>query len=181
MIGKDESLKAMLYGSDIIERFCKDEKVFIAGNIGDKKDLDIVCCVVNANREQKCILVPNVISEEHLNEIVARVERKSLLFSECTSETDFSDVQVLIIDFSGSIPNIYQYCQYAYIGVGTSEHRDNIKDASMYAIPFAFRSNIYIKDLHKGILNPEIGTIVKNGKGLNSWLNRLKHDEEAAV
>ena len=166
-----------LYGSKIIERFCKNEKVFIAGCIGDRKDLDIVSYAVNANKDQKCILVPHEISEESLNEIMASVESQSLLFSGCTPETDFGDVQVLIIDFLGSIPMIYRYCKYAYIGIGITRNEDNIKDAAAYGIPIAFRSRIYRKDQHAGIINLKIGTIVQNGKNLDAWLKSLKYDE----
>ena len=166
-----------LYGSKIIERFCKNEKVFIAGCIGDRKDLDIVSCAVNANKDQKCILVPHEISEESLNEIMASVESRSLLFSECTQETDFADVQVLIIDFLGSIPEIYRYCKYAYIGTGITPHEDSIVEAAAYGIPIAFRSKIYRKGQHAGIINLKIGTIVRNGKNLDAWLKSLKYDE----
>ena len=169
------------YGSKIIERFCKNEKVFIAGSLGDRKDFDIVSCAVNANKSQKCILVPHEISEESLNEIMASMESKSLLFSECTLETDFADVQVLIIDFLGSIPMIYHYCKYAYIGIGITRNVDNIKDATAYGIPFAFRSKIYRKSQHAGIINLKIGTIVRNGKNLDAWLKSLKCDERTWV
>ena len=168
-----------LYGSKIIERFCKNEKVFIAGCICDRKDLDIVSYAVNASKDQKSILVPSEISEESLNEIMASVESRSLLFSECTPETDFGDVQVLIIDFLGSIPMIYHYCKYAYIGIGITRNEDNIKDAAAYGIPLAFRSKIYRKGQHAGIINHKIGTIVRNGKNLDSWLKILKCDEGA--
>ena len=168
-----------LYGSALIERFCKNEKVFIAGCIGERKDLDIVSCAVNANKDQKCILVPSEISEESLNKIMASVESRSLLFSECTPETDFADVQVLIIDFLGSIPMIYRYCKYAYIGIGITRNVDNIKDVTAYGIPIAFRSKIYRKDQHAGIINLKIGTIVRNGKNLDAWLKSLKYDEGA--
>lgn len=177
MVENDESLKAPLYGSEIIKHFCNNEKVFIAVCLYDKKDLDIVCYVVNTNKKQKCLLVPHLIREESLNEIVTRVEGKSLLFSECAPETDFSDIQVLIIDFLGSIPKIYGYCMYAYIGVGITQHRDDITDVTKYGLPFAFRSKRYIKDQHSGITNLKIGTIIKNGKDLDAWLRSLRYDE----
>ena len=179
MDNSTESIISSLYGSEIIERFCKDERVFIAGNHGDTKDLDIASYLVNANKDQKCILVPHEISGESLDKVISSVENKCLLFSECTPETDFTNVQVLIIDFLGSVPEIYRYCRYAYIGTGITRCGDNISDAAVYGIPCAFRSKIYIKDRHEGIVNLKIGTIVENGKNLNAWLRHLRHNEEA--
>lgn len=175
----DNETTLLLYGSNIIERFCGDNNIFIAGEIGDKTDLDIISYVANSNKTQKFIFVPHEISEEKLNEMLSCIERKSILFSECTIETDFNDIQVLIIDFLGSIPLIYKHCRYAYIGMGTTPDKNNLMEATSYGIPFAFRSTLYRKDRHAEIINHKIGTMVHNGKNLDSWFKGLKYVEGA--
>lgn len=168
-----------LYGSKTIEHFCKNEKIFIAGYIGDKKDLRIVSHVVNLNENQKFILVPHEISEESLNEIISNIERRSLLFSECTPETDFDNIQVLIIDFLGAAPMIYHYCHYVYIGVGAISNASSIVEAATSGLPIAFRSKVYKKSIHAGTIRRKIGSIVQSGKELDAWLKSLNNNEDA--
>lgn len=167
------------YRNEIIERFCGQDKVFIAGSISDGKDLDIVSYVANANRKQKFIFVPHEIYEEGLNEIIASIERKSLLYSECSADTDFSDVQVLIIDFMGALSKIYRYCRYAYVGGGFTPYLHNIIEATVYGLPVAFGPKIYRKNTPSEMVALGIGKVVRNGRELDRWFKSIKYDEIA--
>lgn len=173
----EETTALFSHNDKIVERFCEGNKVFIVSCIGDRTDLSIASYLANVNGNQKMIFVPSEISEESLNEIISKVEGKSLLYSECTNETDFGDVQVLIIDFLGSLPWIYQYCNYAYIGIGDEQYRPTILETITYGIPIAFRSKIYQTKIHSEIIRLGIGTIIRNGKGLDKWFKNIRNDE----
>lgn len=156
------------YAETIIQRFCCNGRIFIAGNISDKKDLDIVCYLANRLRNQKFIFVPEEICEEKLNEIIASIEGKCKLCSECYDDTDFSDIQVLIIDFLGSSPWIYRYCTYAYISGRSIQCPQEIKNAVSFGLHIALGPGPY-RCTCPVLIRPDAYNNVHSGKNLYRW------------
>ena len=167
------------YTNNIVERFCADSRVFIAGSIHDKNDLDMVSYVANKNRNDKFIFVPHEISEEILNAIKYHINGKCLLYSECDSNTDLNDVQVLVIDFLGALAQLYRYCDYAYVGGGFTPFLHSVIEATVFGLPVAFGPRIERKTTPLQLVQLGIGTIVKNGKELNNWYQSLRNDTNA--
>ena len=166
------------YTNEKVERFCSGHKVFIAGSIHDKNDLDMVSYVANKNRDDKFIFVPHEISEETLNAIKYHVEGKSLLYSECDKDTNLDDVQVLVIDFLGALAQLYRYCDYAYVGGGFTPFLHSVIEATVYGLPVAFGPRIERKTTPLQLVELGIGMIVKDGKQLNTWYKSLKNDAQ---
>ena len=201
MFGHALSEVSQPYHNEIVERFCGGNKVFVAGEIVGRKDLDVVSYVCNANGGQKCIIIPHEIYEEGLHKIIASIDGKSLLYSECSTDTDFSDVQVLIIDFLGALPEIYRFCRFAYVGGGFRSCRDAIAliaktlvfpfrvnltsslryvaEAAVYGLPVAFGPRIRRKPIAAELIALGVGKVVRNGKDLDKWVKGLMHDEQA--
>lgn len=166
------------YTNEKVERFCSGHKVFIAGSIHDKNDLDMVSYVANKNRDDKFIFVPHEISEETLNAIKYHVEGKCLLYSECDIDTNLDDVQVLVIDFLGALAQLYRYCDYAYVGGGFTPFLHSVIEATVYGLPVAFGPRIERKTTPLQLVELGIGMIVKDGKQLNTWYKSLKNDAQ---
>ena len=163
------------YGASVIQAFCGDVKVFIAEDISDKKDLGAVCSLANKRKDLKFIFIPYEIYEEKLNEIIASIDGKCLLCSECTETTCFDGVQVLVIDFLGSSPWVYEYCACAYLG-GLKPSMHKVKELAARDIPVALRSGTYAKGACAEFVNSEKCKIVHSGSGLFKWLAVLERD-----
>ncbi len=168
------SVAAQPYHNAVIERFCKGNDVFVGGSISDQKDLRLISHVANANRDTKFIIVPHEISEEVLNEIKYSMNGWCLNYSECDETTDFTNVQVLVIDFMGSLAQIYRYCKYAYVGGGFTPYLHSIIEPTVYGLPVAFGPKIYRKNTPTEMIERHIGQRVSTGKELNRWFVRLK-------
>ncbi|MCM1311626.1 MAG: 3-deoxy-D-manno-octulosonic acid transferase [Bacteroides sp.] len=166
------------YHDQIIESFCgKGAKTFVAGSISDKKDLGMVSYIANKHRDTRFIIVPHEISEETLNDIKYHLEGHAMLYSECTHTTDFSQVQVLIIDFIGSLSRIYRYGQWAYVGGGFTPFLHSVIEPVVYGIPVAFGPRIHRKVTPRQMADIGIGCMVRSRQELDDWFSQLKHNE----
>ena len=164
------------YAESAIRQFCSNDKIFIAENISGKNDLGIVCYLANRLRNQKFILVPDEISEEKLNEIIANIEGKCKLCSECDDDTDFGDVQVLIIDFLGPSPWIYRYCTYAYVGGKVIQCPQEIKDAASSGLHIALGPGVY-RCTCPALIKPGVYKKIRSRKNLYKWFVEIKARE----
>lgn len=162
----------------IISRFAIDKKVFVAGSISDDKDLELVSYVANKHKDTRFIIVPHEICEETLNEIKYNMEGKTLLYSECNDKTDFTDTQVLVIDFLGALAHIYKYGSWAYVGGGFTPYLHNLIEAAVYGLPVAFGPRIERKATPLELVRLGTGCVVKNRKEINRWFKSLKYDDD---
>lgn len=165
------------YYNPIIDKFVANDKlIFIGGNIDSDKDLKLVTHLANSNPLLKCIFIPHTISEERLNTIKYNLKGYALFYSECKKDTDFSNTQVLIIDFIGDLSNIYNYGTYAYIGGASHSYLYNIIEATANGLPTSFGPQNKHKAVSKHLINTGVSQIVKNSNDIYNWEKRLQAD-----
>lgn len=163
------------YHNPIVEKFAEQKDVFIAGSVSDQKDLQLICSLANHHRDIHFIIVPHEISEESLNEIKFNLEGYALCYSECSTETDFSDTQTLIIDYLGALAFLYRYGKWAYVGGGFTPYLHSIIEATVYGLPVAFGPMIQRKVTPNELIQLGIGEIVHSESELEEWFNTLKN------
>lgn len=168
------------YSNDIIERFCATAEggILIAGSISDSRDLEIVSSFADTHRNVKCIFVPHEICEEKLKSIKHRLDGRAELYSDCTPETDFSQCQVLIIDFVGDLARIYRYGRWAYVGGGFTPYLHSVIEPVVYGLPAAFGPYIKRKITPQQMIDVGIGKIVESAKDLSAWFDHCASDEQ---
>lgn len=160
----------------IVERFCGEEDIFIAGSISDEKDLSLVSSLANHHRDTRFIFVPHEITTEGLRRIKYKLRGYALCYSECDEKTDFSDTQVLIIDFLGALAYLYRYARWAYIGGGFTPYLHSVIEATVYGVPVSFGPQIHRKVTPLQLMELGIGQMVKTQSDLNSWFESLRND-----
>ena len=162
----------------IIEEFIADNHfIFIGGNIDADKDLDLIAQLLNTETTLKCILIPNTISEEILNKIKYDLDGYTLLYSECDENTDFRDVQTLVIDFIGCRSRIYRYGSCAYIGSGLASSINTLPEATASGLPTAFGTELKQRILPDYLIKFGIGQAVKSFRDLCKWKNNLESNQ----
>lgn len=168
------------YRNDIIERFVSTAKdgVFIAGSIDIKHDLELTSCLINTHLDGKFIIVPHEVNKSSVTKVMFALQEKAMLFSECTTETDFSDVQTLIIDYVGDLAKIYRYGKMTYVGGGFTPLLHSVIEPSVYGLPVSFGPKINRKAAPQLMMKHQIGWMVASGKDLCQWYDSLFHDEE---
>ena len=131
----------------VVESFIKDAPhVFVAGSSWPP-DEEIFIKYFNAHQDWKLIIAPHVIGEDHLKQILSKLEgRKVIRYTEADSQrstlnTQLSTADVLIIDCFGLLSSIYHYGNVAYVGGGFGVGIHNLLEAAVWDVPVFFGPN----------------------------------------
>jgi 3-deoxy-D-manno-octulosonic-acid transferase len=121
---------------ELIEQFCGDAKVFIAGStwLPDEK---LLVALAAKNQDWKFIIAPHEIGEAHIQEIEALFP-EAIKFSAFSSQLTQASAQILIIDNIGMLSSLYQYGKLAYIGGGFGAGIHNTLEAAAFGLPVIF-------------------------------------------
>ena len=117
----------------------KRPKVFIAGSSWPP-DEDIFIKYFNENRDWKLIIAPHVIGEDHLKQILSKLQRKTVRYTQATVE-NVKDAECLIIDCFGLLSSIYHYADVTYVGGGFGVGIHNVLEAAVWNKPVIFGPN----------------------------------------
>ncbi len=120
----------------LVETFKAGQLTFVAGSSW-QPDEDLFIDYFNAHPEVKLIIAPHVIAEEHLTEIIGKLKRPYVRYTQATME-NVREASYLIIDCFGLLSSIYRYGEIAYIGGGFGVGIHNTVEAAVYGIPVIF-------------------------------------------
>ena len=123
----------------LVKAFKGNSKTFVAGSSWGR-DEDIFIRYFNEHPEMKLVIAPHVVSDSHLKEIMEKVKRPCVRYTEATEE-NVSKADCLIIDCYGLLSSIYRYGEISYIGGGFGVGIHNVLEAAVYGIPVIFGPN----------------------------------------
>lgn len=113
--------------------------VFIAGSSWPP-DEDIFIRYFNEHRDWKLIITPHVIGDDHMKQILGKLERKTVRYTEATTE-NVVGAECLIIDCFGLLSSIYRYADVTYVGGGFGVGIHNVLEAAVWGKPVIFGPN----------------------------------------
>ena len=123
----------------MVEAFTNGHRTFVAGSSW-QPDEDIFIPWFNAHKDWKLIIAPHVIGEDHLQQILSKIEGKAVRYTQASTE-EVRDAQVLIIDCFGLLSSIYHYGEVAYVGGGFGVGIHNLPEAAVWGVPVIFGPN----------------------------------------
>lgn len=166
------------WSDSIVARFKNNSPLFIAGSTCGGKDDELMVMLINKHKDIRFLIVPHELDVPSIDSLIRSIETKTKRYSECTTETDFSDTRVLILDTLGMLSRVYRYGDWAFIGGGFVGGIHSVLEASIYGLPTVFGMN-YEKN------RPAIDLVaIKAAKGIGSfreldeWFTRLKNDAQ---
>ena len=117
-----------------------DYKVFVAGSSWPP-DEDIFIRFFNIHKNWRVIIAPHVIGEDHLKQILSKIQdRKVVRYTQTTPE-EAAKADVLIIDCFGLLSSMYGYGDVAYVGGGFGVGIHNTLEAAVWNMPVIFGPN----------------------------------------
>lgn len=121
--------KQKIEKDEVVSTFLNGEKAIILGSSWTV-DEELWKKYIDQNPQQKFIIAPHDISENHIQAITK-------LFPSATRYTDTKKIEtnILIIDCIGKLSNLYQYALLAYIGGGFTGKLHNILEPAVFQIP----------------------------------------------
>ena len=123
----------------LVQKFKGDALTFVAGSSWGP-DEDIFIKYFNAHPEMKLIIAPHVVNDSHLKEIMSKLNRPCIRYTQATEE-NVQQADCLIIDCYGLLSSIYRYGEISYIGGGFGVGIHNVLEAAVYGIPVIFGPN----------------------------------------
>ena len=121
----------------LIANMVKDAAFTLVMGSSWEPDEDIVIPYFNSHPEMKLILAPHEFDRERLLELMGRIKRKAVLYSQANSN-NIQGVDCMVIDSFGLLSSLYRYGQAAYVGGGFGSGIHNINEAAVYGIPVIF-------------------------------------------
>lgn len=123
----------------LVQKFKGENLTFVAGSSWGP-DEEIFIRYFNAHPEMKLIIAPHVVNDGHLKEIMAKLQRPCIRYTQATEE-NVQQADCLIIDCYGLLSSIYRYGEISYIGGGFGVGIHNVLEAAVYGIPVIFGPN----------------------------------------
>ncbi len=123
----------------LVAAFADGHRTFVAGSSW-QPDEDIFIPWFNAHKDWKLIIAPHVIGEEHLRQILSKIDGKAVRYTQA-SEDNVREANVLVIDCFGLLSSIYHYGEVAYVGGGFGVGIHNLLEAAVWNVPVIFGPN----------------------------------------
>ncbi len=162
----------------IIEKFCGNSKVIVAGSTWDDDEAELVHYVKN-NPAIKFIIAPHEIDEFNLYDVKETFTGAVFFSKILENEALINDCHVLIIDNIGMLSKLYQYAHITYIGGGFAEDGiHNILEAAVFGKPIIFGPEY--EKFAEAVELVEIGAAISIGSALEleKVMNELWNNEK---
>ncbi len=124
----------------IIERFVDSKDMLIAGSSWEQ-DEAIIMPLIDKYPDIKFIFAPHEIGGDRIAGLISKLGDRGVKYSECNEDTDFNNIQVLVLDTMGMLSSVYQYAKWGYIGGGFGKGIHNTLEAATFGLPIAFGPN----------------------------------------
>ena len=167
----------------LVEAFASDKKVFVAGSSW-QPDEDIFIPYFNAHQDWKMIIAPHVIGEDHLQQILGKLEgRKVIRYTELANSqqptANSQEADVLIIDCFGLLSSIYHYATVTYVGGGFGEGIHNTLEAAVWGVPVIFGPNNQRFQEAQGLKDCGAGYEIKDAADFNRVMQRFLDEPQS--
>ena len=162
----------------IVERFKGDSPLFVAGSTWGP-DEEILQTLINDNPQIKFVVAPHEMENSRIERIIAQTKGGAVRYTLCNEESDFSKIQVLILDTIGILSSVYGYATWSYIGGGFGVGIHNTLEAATFGLPIAFGPNYQKFKEARDMVALGAATKVESAEDLSAWFAPLRDDKSA--
>ena len=160
----------------IVDAFAKDYKVFVAGSSWPP-DEDIFIRYFNEHKDWKIVIAPHVIGEDHLQQILSKLNRTAVRYTKTTPE-EAAKADCLIIDCFGLLSSIYSCAKVTYVGGGFGVGIHNVLEAAVWNVPVIFGPNNKRFQEAQELLAAKGGMEINTYEDFAKLMNRFDTDAE---
>lgn len=162
---------------NILEKFCNDDHVLIAGSIWKEDEKVIFPFILSESLRMKTIIAPHEVYESNTQRIIRECGKRAVRYSELTiGNADKYDI--VIIDNIGMLSFIYRYAKIAYIGGGFGKGIHNILEAAVFGVPVIFGTNFKTFKEACDLVSTEGAFTVKNCEEFDHIATKLLSNPE---
>ena len=167
-------IRALAQELPLVAQFKGHSMTMVAGSSWGP-DEDLFIRYFNEHPEMKLVIAPHVVNDAHLKEIVSKLHRPSLFYTEANEE-NVKQADCLIINCYGLLSSIYRYGEIAYVGGGFGVGIHNLLEAAVYGIPVLFGPNNQRFKEAQDLLKVQGGFEITDYESYKSIMDRLLSD-----
>jgi len=163
---------------DRVERFRGRKPLFVAGSTWEP-DEAILVPLINANPDLKFVVAPHEMDESRIERLAGAVRGGAVRYTQCTDDTVFDGIQLLILDTVGILSSVYGSARWAYIGGGFGVGIHNTLEAATFGLPIAFGPNYAKFREARDMVSLGCAHSVADAEALAEWFAPLRDDDAA--
>lgn len=155
-----------------------NSKMLLIAGSSWPKDEDLLINYFNGHHNMHMIIAPHEIPEAHLENIMAKLKRPYIRYSQA-NEQNVKTADCLIIDCIGLLSSVYRYGNIAYIGGGFGVGIHNILEAAVYGIPVIWGPNYHKFKEAQDLIAAKGGFSIKSQQELDRLLDHYISTEQS--
>lgn len=159
----------------IVERFRGNRRLFVAGSTW-QRDEEILIELINSNPEICFVIAPHEMDQRRIDHLISEVEGGAVRYTESCDRSDFSNVQVLILDTIGLLSSLYSYATWAYVGGGFGAGIHNTLEAATFGLAIAFGPRYRKFQEACDMIELRAARSVRSAAELKAWFAPLRDD-----
>ncbi len=163
-------------GLPILESFCGDSNVVVAGSTWPKDDELLIEYIKSAPENLKLVLVPHEIDPKQIEAFEQMVGVGTLRYTRGNKNVE--SAKILIIDMVGILAAAYRYANIAYVGGGFGAGIHNTLEPVTYGIPVLFGPNHQKFNEATELIGVGAGFSVSNAAEFRQVVSNLLNNEE---
>ncbi len=163
---------------ELVAQFKQTKHTLVAGSSWPKDEALLVAYINNtASKNEKFIFAPHNINKQDINNLVKKLEKKTLLYSNATIE-NVLEADILIIDSIGLLTSVYYYADVAYVGGGFGAGIHNILEPATFGMPIVIGPNYQKFKEARELMERKACFEISDIKSLTKQLQVFVNDEQ---
>lgn len=152
----------------------------VAGSVWEKDELLLIAAWKELAERPSLILVPHEVNPENMASLYGRLQQQSIDFMPVSAlnATFDPEGQVLVIDQTGYLAELYSFASIAYVGGGFGVNVHNTLEPAVYGIPVLFGPRHHNSPEAEGLVAAGGGTVIHNQQELAATLKTLTANKE---
>ena len=160
---------------DHLKPFFKNKRVLVAGSVWERDIALILAAWQELEDRPSLILVPHEVNPESMEQLYRDLQKHSLAFARVSALNELFDPEreVLVIDQTGYLVELYSLASMAYVGGGFGVNVHNTLEPAVYGIPVLFGPRYHNSPEAEELAAAGGATVIHNEATLSAILKEL--------
>ena len=163
---------------DHLKPLFENRTVMVAGSVWDRDEMLLLPAWLELEKRPSLILVPHEVNAENMARLYRELQNRSLAYVAVSSlsETYDPEQEILVIDQTGYLVELYSLASIAYVGGGFGVNVHNTLEPAVYNIPVLFGPNCHNSPEAEWLVAAGGATIIHDVRELSAALKDLTTD-----
>jgi 3-deoxy-D-manno-octulosonic-acid transferase len=160
---------------DHLKPWFENRMTLVAGSVWEKDQLLLIAAWKELAERPSLILVPHEVKSESMASLYQELQQQSLDYIPISAlhETFDPERQILVIDQTGYLAELYSFASIAYVGGGFGVNVHNTLEPAVYGIPVLFGPRYHNSPEAEDLVAAGGGTVIHNQQELAATLKAL--------